>query len=159
MCGDASLFSGLRLCRPSPVGWGFPGAKNGLMVTGVGSLSVKLASGRVVSVHQALLVPGIAANLLLLSQLYDNHGITTTFAEHATLSRDGSVIATGTRLCKHLYQLDGALIPPAAAKRATALLASGTSSKPNPTTWHCRFAHLFTTSLKLLARSDLVKGL
>ncbi|GAA5993774.1 hypothetical protein JCM10908_006295 [Rhodotorula pacifica] len=138
MCGDASLFSGL--CRPSAVGGVF-------------------ASGRVVLVHQALLVPGIAANLLLSSQLYDNHGITTTFAEHATLLRNGNVIATGTRLSKHLYQLHGDLIPPAAAKGATALLASGTSSKPNLTTWHCRFAHLSIRSLKSLARSDLVKGL
>ncbi|GAA6026934.1 hypothetical protein JCM8202_005054, partial [Rhodotorula sphaerocarpa] len=158
MCGDASLFSGLRLCRPSAVGV-VSGAKNGLMVTGVGTLSVKLASGRIVSIHQALLVPGIAANLLSSSQLYDNHGVTSTFSEHATLSRDGSVIATGTRLRKHLYQLDGNFIAPVAAKGATALLASGAPSKPRLTTWHCRFAHLSIRSLKLLARSDHVTGL
>ncbi|GAA5983669.1 hypothetical protein JCM10908_000375 [Rhodotorula pacifica] len=95
------------------------------MVTGVNSLVVKLASGRVVLVHQALLLPGIAANLLSSLQLYDNHGMTTTFAKHAILSRDGSVIATGTRLRKHFSQLDGAFVPPAAAKDATTLLASG----------------------------------
>ncbi|GAA5877467.1 hypothetical protein JCM3774_001621 [Rhodotorula dairenensis] len=57
MCGEISLFFDLRQCRPSPVG-GVSGAKNGLVVTGVGSLLAKLISGRIVVIHQALLVPG-----------------------------------------------------------------------------------------------------
>ena len=158
MCGDVSLFFNFRQCAPSPVG-GVSGDKNGLVVTGVGSLLLKLASGRVVVIHQALLVPGIAANLLSTSQLYDNHGVTTTFGKEATLSRDGVVLATGSRLRKHLYQLDGELIAPASAEGAAALLATGTASRPKLTTWHCRFAHLSLRSLKSLARSDQVKGL
>ncbi|KWU41241.1 hypothetical protein RHOSPDRAFT_37215 [Rhodotorula sp. JG-1b] len=67
MCGEMLLFFDLCRCRPSPVG-GVSGAKNGLMVTGVGSLLVKLVSGRVVVIYQALLVPGIAANLISTSQ-------------------------------------------------------------------------------------------
>ena len=156
MCGEISLFFNLRRCRPSPVG-GVSGAKNGLVVTGVGSLLVKLVSGRIVVIHQALLVPGIAANLISSSQLYDNHGVTTTFGQGATLSRNGVVIATGTRLRKHLYQLNGELIAPSTAKGATALLATGTASKTS--TWHCRFAHLSLRSLKSLVRSEHVKGL
>ncbi|GAA5864036.1 hypothetical protein JCM3774_006358 [Rhodotorula dairenensis] len=157
MCGEISLFFDLRRCCPSPVG-GVSGAKNGLVVTGVGSLLVKLIGGRIVVIHQALLVPEIAANLVLSSQLYDNHGITTTFGQGATLSRNGVVIATGTRLRMHLYQRDGELIAPSTAEGAIALLA-GTASKPELTTWHCRFAHLSLRSLKSLARSDHVKGL
>ncbi|TKA53431.1 hypothetical protein B0A53_04421 [Rhodotorula sp. CCFEE 5036] len=121
MCGEISLFFNLCRCRPSPVG-GVSGAKNGLMVTGVGSLLVKLVSGRIVVIHQALLVPGIAANLISSSQLYDNHGVTTTFGQGATLSRNGVVIATGTRLRKHLYQLDGELIAPSTAKELLELV-------------------------------------
>ncbi|GAA5970924.1 hypothetical protein JCM8115_005499 [Rhodotorula mucilaginosa] len=121
MCGEISLFFNLRRCRPSPVG-GVSGAKNGLVVTGVGSLLVKLVSGRIVVIHQALLVPGIAANLISSSQLYDNHGVTTTFGQGATLSRNGVVIATGTRLRKHLYQLDGELIAPSTAKELLELV-------------------------------------
>ncbi|GAA5958593.1 hypothetical protein JCM8115_002514 [Rhodotorula mucilaginosa] len=34
-------------------------------------------------------MPGIAANLISSSQLYDNHGVTTTFGQGATLSRNG----------------------------------------------------------------------
>ena len=158
MCNEISLFCNLRRSRLSLVG-GVSGAKNGLVVTGVGSLPVKLVSGRIVVIHQALLVPGIAANLISSSQLYDNHGVTTTFGQGATLSRNGVVIATGTRLRKHLYQLDGELIAPSTAKGATALLATGTASKPELTTWHCRFAHLSLRSLKSLARSEHVKGL
>ena len=66
------------------------------------SLLVKLVSGRVMVLHQALLVPGIAANLISSLQLYDNHGATTMFGQGAILSRNGTVIATGTRLGKHL---------------------------------------------------------
>ncbi|GAA5967612.1 hypothetical protein JCM8115_007001 [Rhodotorula mucilaginosa] len=121
MCGEISLFFNLRRCRPSPVG-GVSGAKNGLVVTGVGSLPVKLVSGRIVVIHQALLVPGIAANLISSSQLYDNHGVTTTFGQGATLSRNGVVIATGTRLRKHLYPLDGELIAPSTAKELLELV-------------------------------------
>ena len=99
------------------------------MVTGVGSLLVKLVSGRIVVIHQALLMPGIAANLISTSQLYDSHGATTTFGQGDTFSRDGVVIATGTRLRKHLYQLDGELIAPSRAKGTTALLATRTASK------------------------------
>ncbi|GAA5869503.1 hypothetical protein JCM3774_001470 [Rhodotorula dairenensis] len=120
MCGDVSLFFNFRQCAPSPVG-GVSGNKNGLVVTGVGSLLLKLASGRSVVIHQALLVPGIAVNLLSTSQLYDNHGVTTTFGKEATLSRDGVVLATGSRLRKHLYQLDGELIAPASAKDQCAI--------------------------------------
>ncbi|GAA5888400.1 hypothetical protein JCM3774_002846, partial [Rhodotorula dairenensis] len=158
MCGDVSLFFNFRQCAPSPVG-GVSGNKNGLVVTGVGSLLLKLASGRIIVIHQALLVPGIAANLLSTSQSYDNHGVTTTFGKEATLSRDGVVLATGSRLRKHLYQLNGEFIAPASAKGAAALLATGTASRPKLATWHCRFAHLSLRSLKSLARSDHVKGL
>ncbi|TKA50032.1 hypothetical protein B0A53_06528 [Rhodotorula sp. CCFEE 5036] len=115
MCNEISLFCNLRRSRLSLVG-GVSGAKNGLVVTGVGSLLVKLVSGRTVVIHQALLVPGIAANLISSLQLYDNHGVTTTFGQGATLSRNGVVIATGTLLRKHLYQLDGELIAPSTAK-------------------------------------------
>lgn len=157
MCGDISLFFNFRHCAPSPVG-GVSGNKNGLVVTGVDSLLLKLASGRVVVIHQALLAPGIAANLLSTSQLYDNHGV-TTFGKEVTLLRDGVVLATGSRLRQHLYQLDGELIAPTSTKGAAALLASGTAPRPKLTTWHCRFAHLSLRSLKSLARSDHVKGL
>ncbi|GEM12865.1 gag-Pol polyprotein, partial [Rhodotorula toruloides] len=77
MCGNPRLFTSLRPCTPSPVGGGGGGlsGKNGLKVTGVGSLSVKLTGGRVVKINRALLVPGITANLVSTSQLYDLHGV------------------------------------------------------------------------------------
>ena len=137
---------------------GVSGAKNGLVVIGVGSLLVKLVSGRIEVIHQVLLVPGIAANLISLSQLYYYHGVMTTFGQGATLWRKGTVIATGTRLWKHLYQLNGELIAPSAAKGATTLLATGTASKPELTTWYCCFAHLYLRLLKLLGKSEHVKG-
>ena len=85
MCGEISLFFILCRCRPSPVG-GVSGAKNGLVVTGVSSLFVKLVSGRIVVIYQALLVLGIAVNLILSWLVHDNHGVTTTFGQGASLS-------------------------------------------------------------------------
>ncbi|GEM12883.1 copia-type polyprotein, partial [Rhodotorula toruloides] len=137
--------------------WGLSG-KNGLKVTGVGSLSVKLTGGRVVKINRALLVPGITVNLVSTSQLYDLHGVTTTFGKDAILSRNGQVIATGSRLTSNLYRLNGALVDPSAAEGAYALLASG-SATIELTTWHRRFAHLSLRSIDALARSKHVTGL
>lgn len=159
MCGDNRLFSLLRSCTPSPVG-GLSG-KNGLKVTGVGSLSIKLASGRVVKVERALFVPGITVNLVSTSQLYHLHGVTTTFAKGAVLSRNGQVVATGSRLTLNLYRLDAALVDPPAADGAYALLASGPATT-ELTTWHRRFAHLSLRSIDrfdTLTRSKHVTGL
>ncbi|GEM12654.1 gag-Pol polyprotein [Rhodotorula toruloides] len=156
MCGNPRLFTSLRPCTPSPVG-GLSG-KNGLKVTSVGSLSVKLTGGRVVKINRALLVPGITVNLVSTSQLYDLHGVTTTFGKDAILSRNGQVIATGSRLTSNLYRLNGALVDPSAAEGAYALLASG-SATIELTTWHRRFAHLSLRSIDALARSKHVTGL
>ncbi|GAA6016628.1 hypothetical protein JCM10207_000127 [Rhodosporidiobolus poonsookiae] len=56
MVGDVSLFADLHRCTPSPVG-GLSG-KNGLRVTGVGTVSIRLNTGRLVTLHNVLLVPG-----------------------------------------------------------------------------------------------------
>ncbi|GEM09458.1 gag-Pol polyprotein [Rhodotorula toruloides] len=143
--------------RPWGGGGGLSG-KNGLKVTGVGSLSVKLTGGRVVKINRALLVPGITVNLVSTSQLYDLHGVTTTFGKDAILSRNGQVVATGSRLTSNLYRLNGALVDPSAAEGAYALLASG-SATIELTTWHRRFAHLSLRSIDALARSKHVTGL
>lgn len=81
---------------------GFPGAKICLVVTGIGSLPVQVASGKMVVTHQALLVPSIAARLLLLSQLDNNHSFATIFEMDTTLSRDGVLSAARTSLRGHL---------------------------------------------------------
>lgn len=62
MFGKVSLFFNLRQCRLLPVG-GVSGTKNRLVITGVGWLLVMLVNGRVVVIHQWLLVPGIVATL------------------------------------------------------------------------------------------------
>ncbi|GAA5892006.1 hypothetical protein JCM16303_005359, partial [Sporobolomyces ruberrimus] len=47
MCGDAKLFSNFRACEPSAVG-GILSGTNGLKVTGIGSLTVKLSDDSIV---------------------------------------------------------------------------------------------------------------
>ncbi|GAA5891344.1 hypothetical protein JCM16303_005742, partial [Sporobolomyces ruberrimus] len=111
MCGDAKLFSNFRACEPSAVR-GILSGTNGLKVTGIGSLTVKLSDDSIVKINKALLVPGISRNLLSSSQLFDLHGIVSTFGGLATPSRQDRVVATGSRLSNGLYQLDGTLIDP-----------------------------------------------
>ncbi|GAA5891032.1 hypothetical protein JCM16303_007142, partial [Sporobolomyces ruberrimus] len=155
MCGDAKLFSNFRACEPSAVG-GILSGTNGLKLTGIGSLTVKLSDNSIVKINKARLVPGISRNLLSSSQLFDLHGIVSTFGESATLSHQDRVVATGSRLSNGLYQLNGTLIDP--LQGASALLAS--SSLPiELTTWHRRFAHLSPRSLMSLSKSDQVVGL
>ncbi|GAA5885398.1 hypothetical protein JCM16303_006035 [Sporobolomyces ruberrimus] len=96
MCGDAKLFSNFLACEPSAVGGILSGTDYNLIV----------------KINKALLVPGISRNLLSSSQLFDLHGIVSTFGEAATLSRQDRVVATGSRLSNGLCQLDGTLIDP-----------------------------------------------
>ncbi|GAA5971756.1 hypothetical protein JCM3765_005605 [Sporobolomyces pararoseus] len=154
MVGDKKKFTNLQLCTPSAVG-GL--TSTSLKVLGVGSVTLRLANGRLVSVNKVLYVPGISHNLLSASQLFDLHNVTSTFGEGATLSRNGQVLATGTRLKNNLYKLDGTLVNPSSPSGASALLATSSTSKL--TTLHRRFAHLSLRALKSLAKSDDIVGL
>ncbi|GAA5883792.1 hypothetical protein JCM1840_006843, partial [Sporobolomyces johnsonii] len=156
MCSDASLFTNLRRCKPSPV-WGIGGNATALVATGVSSLSLCLRSGCFVVVKNALLVEGLKTVLLLSGQLWDLHGVASHFAEHATLPRNGAVVATGTRTKGSLYLLDGVVATPPSSQGALALLAS--TSSPELTTLHRRFAHLSERALRTLAQSGQVTGL
>ncbi|GAA5942527.1 hypothetical protein JCM1841_004510 [Sporobolomyces salmonicolor] len=101
MCGDASLFANLRRCKPSP-----------------------LCNGRTVTIKNALLVEGLSTILISSGQLWDLHGVASHFAEHATLTRNGTVVATGSRTKGSLYLLDGVVAcPPATQERSLRALA------------------------------------
>ncbi|GAA5943253.1 hypothetical protein JCM1841_001265 [Sporobolomyces salmonicolor] len=139
MCGDSSLFADLRRCKPSPVG-GIGETANTLIATGGGSLSLRLRTGRFVVVKNALLVEGLKTVLLSSGQLWDLHGVASHFAEHATLTRDGKAVATGTRSKGGLYLLDGVVVVAPSSQGASALLAS--ASTPELPVLHRRFAHL-----------------
>ncbi|GAA5951661.1 hypothetical protein JCM21900_005752 [Sporobolomyces salmonicolor] len=123
MCGEASLFANLRRCKPSPVA-GIGGTANALIATGVGSLCIQLRNGRTVTIKNTVLVEGLSTVLISSGQLWDLHGVATHFAEHATLTRNGTVVATGSHTKGSLYLLDGAVTCP-----PTMLLFSLLSSK------------------------------
>ncbi|GAA5955312.1 hypothetical protein JCM21900_003041 [Sporobolomyces salmonicolor] len=89
MCGDASLFANLRRCKHSP-----------------------LRNRRTVTIKNALLIKGLSTMLISSGQLWDLHGVATHFAEHATLTRNGTVIATGSRTKGSLYLLNGVVARP-----------------------------------------------
>ncbi|GAA5829779.1 hypothetical protein JCM3770_004202, partial [Rhodotorula araucariae] len=138
MCGDAALFANLRPCTPSPVG-GISN-QNGLKVTGVGTLLLRLASGRVVKLNGALLVPGISTTLISSAQL-------------------NVVLANGSRIGRGLYRLDGELAYPSPSVAGASALLAASSSQAELTTSHQRLAHLAPRSLKSLAKSGDVTGL
>ncbi|GAA5960911.1 hypothetical protein JCM21900_000562 [Sporobolomyces salmonicolor] len=72
-----------------------------------GSLCIQLHNGRTVTIKNALLIEGLSTVLISSGQLWDLHGVATHFAEHATLTRNGTVVATGSRTKGSLYLLDG----------------------------------------------------
>ncbi|GEM12750.1 gag-Pol polyprotein [Rhodotorula toruloides] len=148
-------------------GGGGLSGKNGLKVTGVGSLSVKLTGGRVVKINRALLVPGITVNLVSTSQLYNLHGVTTTFGKDAILSRNGQVIATGSRLTSNLYRLNGALVDPSAAegasidalarsKHVTGLKVDGSGRSKTSGSHVCNVCHVAPSSRLPFPQSDSI---
>ncbi|GEM11218.1 gag-Pol polyprotein [Rhodotorula toruloides] len=138
MCGNPRLFTSLRPCTPSPVG-GLSG-KNGLKVTGVGSLSVKLAGGRVVKINRALLVPGITVNLVSISQLYDLHGVTTTFGKGAILSETAKSSIDALAQSKHV----------------TGLKVDGSGRSKTSGSHICNVCHVARSSLLPFPRSDSI---
>ncbi|GEM08157.1 gag-Pol polyprotein [Rhodotorula toruloides] len=138
MCGNPRLFTSLRPCTPSPVG-GLSG-KNGLKVTGVGSLSVKLAGGRVVKINRALLVPGITVNLVSTSQLYDLHGVTTTFGKGAILSETAKSSIDALARSKHV----------------TGLKVGGSGRSKTSGSHVCNVCHVARSSRLPFPRSDSI---
>ncbi|GAA5830367.1 hypothetical protein JCM3770_000664, partial [Rhodotorula araucariae] len=127
--------------------------------TGVGTLLLRLAHGRIVKLNGALLVPGISTTLISSAQLYDLHDVTTTFAKHATLTRNGVPLARGSRIGHGLYRLDGELVHPSPNTVGASALLAASRSQAELTTWHQRLAHLAPRSLKSLAKSGDVTGL
>ncbi|EGU10936.1 2-hydroxymuconic semialdehyde dehydrogenase [Rhodotorula toruloides ATCC 204091] len=154
--GSTSYFSSLRACCPEAVG-GIAGS-NSLKATGVGTITVRLDSGKVLTIGDVLFVEGISATLLSTSVLYRRSGISTTFGDKATVARGNKVAATGTQVKDGLYILDGTLITPLTTTGACALLASAGSSAPL-TVWHQRLAHLSWWAITALAKSQSVSGL
>ncbi|GAA5923973.1 hypothetical protein JCM1841_000123 [Sporobolomyces salmonicolor] len=139
MCGDASLFANLRRCKPSPMG-GIGGTANALIATGVGSLCIQLRNGRTVTIKNALLVEGLSTILISSGQLWDLHGVASHFAEHATLTRNGTVVATGSRTKGSLYLLDGVVTCPLPTQgQVTGLKVEGAQSKAECNI--CQVAH------------------
>ncbi|GAA5949431.1 hypothetical protein JCM21900_004061 [Sporobolomyces salmonicolor] len=146
-----------KILHPFARGGGIGGIANALIATGVGSLCIQLHNGRTVTIKNALLVKGLSTVLILSGQLWDLHGIATRFAEHATLTRNGTVVATGSRTKGSLYLLNGVVARPPTMQGATALLAS--TSVQELTMLHRHFAHLSERSLRVLVRSGQVTGL
>ncbi|GAA5920688.1 hypothetical protein JCM6882_006533 [Rhodosporidiobolus microsporus] len=121
MVGDPSLFANLRRCTPS--------------------IFIRLATGCLVTLDNAFCVPGISANLISASQLYDLHGITCSFGKSATLVKHGKVIATGSRVANNLYRLNVRSVKTLArSKDVTGLEMRGDGVDPHSSCNTCHIA-------------------
>ncbi|GAA5822787.1 hypothetical protein JCM3770_000004 [Rhodotorula araucariae] len=148
--------------RPSPLAPSPPSLttnQNGFKVTGFGTLFLRLASGCVVKLNSALLVPGISTTLISLAQLYDLHVGSSTFVKHATLARNNVVLAKGSRVERGLYRLNGELVNLSPSVAGVLALLAASTSQAKLTTWHQSLAHLAPRSLKSLAKSGDMTGL
>ncbi|GAA5825927.1 hypothetical protein JCM3770_000128, partial [Rhodotorula araucariae] len=126
---------------------------NGLKVTGVGTLLLRLASGRVVKLNGALLVRVSRLPLISSAQLYNLHGVTSTFAKHATLARDNVVLAHGSRIGRGLYRLDGELAYPSPSVAGLDIVAG--QAVGNETCNVCHVAHSLRLPFPHLSRSTI----
>lgn len=123
---EVSRFFDLRPFRP------VSGAKIGLVVTGAGSVLVKLASGGSSSYTKCLLRLGLPQTSICSRSFTTTTALFTTFGKDDTLWRNEIVIGRGPCLCRYLYQLDGKLI--SATAYATAFLATYTAHTLDLTT-------------------------
>ena len=154
MCNNEAMFSDLRALR-SPLDVTLGDGRN-LQAVGRGNvvLSMKLPQGRTESctLHNALLVPDLAYNLLSVTSA-SKKGKVTTFSEMRCEIRDSKskLIATGHREGS-LYYLDhGGPIHQACSS------CDCNSSKE--TIWHRRFGHLGAQGMQALAKNKMVNGL
>lgn len=99
-----------------------------------------------ITIHDVLCVPGIAANLLSVSQITDRGNKVHFFSDRCEIrSRDGVLLAKAM-LVDGLYRLNGA--------KNSCMLASDTSFE----TWHRRLGHLNATDLARM-KNGAVDGL
>ena len=154
MCNDEAMFSHLRALR-SPLNVTLGDGRN-LQAVGRGNvvLTMKLPQGKTESctLHDVLLVPDLAYNLLSVTSA-SKKGKVTTFSEMRCEIRDSKskLIASGHREGS-LYFLDhGGPIHQACSS------CDRNSSKE--TTWHRRFGHLGVQGMQALTKNKMVKGL
>ena len=97
-------------------------------------------------------VPGLALNLIFVSQLTD-HGLTVTFSSTGCFVQDhltGRRIGTGCRVGGH-YHLEHLRLPASASD--SICTSASIASLCSLDSWHCRLGHLFIDRLKLLSSS------
>ncbi|GAA5879078.1 hypothetical protein JCM8547_006025 [Rhodosporidiobolus lusitaniae] len=143
----------LPLLAPPPLhafGHGGTQGQVGLRATGVGTVHLRLASGKVVALNQTLLIPGIPTKLISVGKLFDLHSLKLSCCKGAVLTCNSFAIATSSRLSNRLYCLNSELVLPSPC--ASALLASSPGTT-DLVTWHRRFADLSPRLLKLLSAS------
>ena len=154
MCNNEAMFSDLRTL-PSPLNVTLGDGRN-LLAVGCGNvvLPMNLPQGKMkkCTLHDVLLVPDLAYNLLSVTSA-SKKGKVTTFSKMRCEIRDAQskLIASGRREGS-LYYLDhGDPVHQACS-------ASDRDSS-NETKWHRRFGHLGIQGMQALAKNKMVSGL
>ena len=154
MCNDEAMFSDLRALR-SLLNVTLGESRN-LQAVGRGNvvLTMKLPQGKTESctLHNVLLVPDLAYNLLSVTSA-SKKGKVTTFSEMRCEIRDSKskLIASGNREGSLFFLDHGGPIHQACSS------CDRNSSKE--ITWHRRFGHLGVQGMQALMKNKMVNGL
>ena len=128
------------------------GDKTALPVAGMGILRFKIHNGTTISIHDVLYVPRLARNLLSVSQASES-GIDVTFGERSVmLSHQGWTLLRGTR-DQNLYSVK---LQPIRSQYSCNMAHE--TRPATLTTWHQRFAHAGMSTLRNMAKKNVVSG-
>ncbi|KAG8989072.1 hypothetical protein FRB90_002415 [Tulasnella sp. 427] len=145
--GNLAAFSNYKPFS-KPLRIGLASDKDSLNALGSGSLTIKLLPPNgppvPITISKAFYAPGIV-NLISISHLND-HGRRVVFSNKRIKVWHGTNLELSLDRVGNLYRCRGEIIFPEKAQ----------SAKTDVTAWHRRWGHMGITSLKEIARKDLV---
>ena len=159
MTDQRSLFDTFTAIQPGDrVVRGIGKDNKPLHALGIGEICIeRKVNGRLITgkLYAVLYVPNLGVNLFSIGAA-TQHGVTATFQDNqVTLSKNGKVVAAGTRSNQKLYRLD---IVASQFKNDTEDFAA-LSQDDDIQLWHKRLGHVNFQTIKRMKSKDMIDGM
>ena len=159
MTDQRSLFDTFTAIQPGDrVVRGIGKDNKPLHALGIGEICIeRKVNGRLITgkLYAVLYVPNLGVNLFSIGAA-KQHGVTATFQDNqVTLSKNGKVVAAGTRSNQKLYRLD---IVASQFKNDTEDFAA-LSQDDDIQLWHKRLGHVNFQTIKRMKSKDMIDGM
>lgn len=157
MTGQREVFTNLRPIEEErwPV-HGIGANSRPLFTRGIGDIRIETKINGVwhqLSLHSVLFVPHLGLNLLSIPTV-TRRGVVATFDSNGVhFTKNGKIVATGTRANKNLYALYIRLCRPP-TETSTAMFTENSR-----TLWHYRLGHLSLSLIAKIGKSAMVHGI